>query len=326
MDVFTLIIGAAIGVVIVKHLEIYDCFRQLFPRLMTRKSCKTCGMSCGNNCTNIPAIYTPPLRHRTQNLTMDTDIEPVQPPPTLDTLVKKYEAAHNSSVIFINHGRVKSMYGIEKIFGIENEMLTISDAKTLITMLRKLPVDRDLNIILNTNGGSMAATEIIVKALLSRTGSVRVYIPFHAESAGTFIALCGTEIHLGQFGWLGQVDPQCLGGRVSACTLVETAKNCKSGIIGDLLNLAAVGGSKALDRAVDLATAIHAKRLVKTVQFATINDLLIQGKSNHEKPLTSELLLGSIPTLAIGVPDEIMELFDAHNNSNNSTSRGPLGF
>ncbi len=226
--------------------------------------------------------------------------------------VKNFEEKHGSKVVFINHGRRETtVMGIDLNFTGSNDTLCTNDAQKLLDILRGAP-DDDLDIILHTTGGSMAAAEVMVKALLAHKGEIRVHIPYYAQSAGTLLALVGDEIHLGYGGWLTQVDPQLC--YISAATLLEYTSNVDTQMrtwFSDIAALGRVGAKKAMDRALELMENICKARKHTSGERDHLTDLFVRGYSNHDKPLTAELLT-DVPHLSIGVDDEVMELYRAH--------------
>ena len=265
--------------------------------------------------TGMPAIYSVPHSCAEDTcgpmlLGGDMRSTPAQPQQSpFEKQVEEYEKEHNSRLVFVNHGRQKnSAYGIDFNFLGTNDTICKKDAQSILDILREIPDSTDIDLILHTTGGSMAAAEVMVKALLAHDGRVRVHIPYYAESAGTMLALTGHEIHIGKGGWLTQVDPQL--GYFSAASLLEYTTDGERTWFSDLASLSKVGAQKAMDRASELMNYISARR-DRDDQAKHLNQLLVQGLSNHDKPLTEDLLDG-IPGLSYGVSDEIMKLYNAH--------------
>jgi Serine dehydrogenase proteinase len=77
----------------------------------------------------------------------------------------------------------------------------------LLAPITGQPVD----LLLETNGGATDATEKICSLLRQSVPNLRVIVPRRAKSNGTVIALCGTEIIMGQQSELGPIDPS-IGG------------------------------------------------------------------------------------------------------------------
>jgi hypothetical protein len=98
----------------------------------------------------------------------------------------------------------------------------ISDADKNGFMATIHPVDRSLglDLLLQTPGGSMAATESLVEYLRAMFGgNIRAFIPQIAMSAGTMIACSCAEIFMGAHSSIGPIDPQF--GSIPAHGLVE---------------------------------------------------------------------------------------------------------
>jgi hypothetical protein len=81
---------------------------------------------------------------------------------------------------------------------------------------------KQLDLILETPGGSGEVAEDLVKAMRSQFEDVAVIVPGYAKSAGTIMAMAADEILLGPHSGLGPIDAQIfysreaiLGGRAS---------------------------------------------------------------------------------------------------------------
>jgi hypothetical protein len=67
---------------------------------------------------------------------------------------------------------------------------------------------RRLAVLLTTSGGSIEVAERIANTLRHHYQWVAFVIPDHAMSAGTVLAMCGDEIWMDYFSFLGPIDPQ----------------------------------------------------------------------------------------------------------------------
>jgi hypothetical protein len=74
--------------------------------------------------------------------------------------------------------------------------------------IRSTPAGVNLDIILHTPGGDSAGADQIVRALKAHRGKKTVFVPYHAFSAGTMIALTADEIQLTEHASLGPIDVQ----------------------------------------------------------------------------------------------------------------------
>ena len=75
-------------------------------------------------------------------------------------------------------------------------------------ILRRLPVNKGLDLILESHGGSIDVASTIASLCHERFRKLRVIIPFYAKSAATLVALAADERILTCFTQLGPVDPQ----------------------------------------------------------------------------------------------------------------------
>jgi ClpP class serine protease len=66
----------------------------------------------------------------------------------------------------------------------------------------------ELDLILNSPGGSLEAADQIVQYLRQKYNSIRVIIPQNAMSAATMIACASDEIIMGKHSAIGPIDPQ----------------------------------------------------------------------------------------------------------------------
>ena len=75
-------------------------------------------------------------------------------------------------------------------------------------IVRRLPVNKGLDLILESHGGSIDVAAAIAGLCHERFGQLRVIVPFYAKSAATLVVLAADERMLNCFTQLGPVDPQ----------------------------------------------------------------------------------------------------------------------
>lgn len=86
------------------------------------------------------------------------------------------------------------------------------DTNGFMNAINGLECNKGLDLVLHTPGGSISATEHLVKYLKSKFGNnIRAFIPQIAMSAGTMIACSCKEIVMGKQSCLGPFDPQYNG-------------------------------------------------------------------------------------------------------------------
>ena len=234
-------------------------------------------------------------------------------------LLEELEDVNNSKVIFINHRSTSpSLMGLSLPFGDSYATLSQKDAIKIIDILRDIPDDMTIDLILNTTGGSATAAEIIINALHNRSGLTRVYIPHYAQSAGLLIALTGNDIYMGKNAFVSPVDPQ-LGYGISAASVKrfcdKYGDNDNGGWVGDLIKLISGEARAATDR----INAVIQKIVIRKSQGDdpdVIQEELASGKYNHDKPLFFQDLNRIVRNVHPSIPADIFRLFELHNKNN----------
>ena len=92
---------------------------------------------------------------------------------------------------------------------------------------------KQLDLILETPGGSGEVAEDLVKAMRGRYQDLAVVVPGYAKSAGTIMAMAGDEILMGPHSGLGPIDAQIFyqGKRFSADALLEGMEKIKKEVV-----------------------------------------------------------------------------------------------
>lgn len=88
-----------------------------------------------------------------------------------------------------------------------DQSISATDPDDLSEILSGVPSD-EIDIFLQTPGGSVDATEKIVSVLKKSLSGYRVIVPSWAKSAGTVIAISSDSIVMGVNSELGPIDPQ----------------------------------------------------------------------------------------------------------------------
>jgi hypothetical protein len=92
---------------------------------------------------------------------------------------------------------------------------------------------KELDLILETPGGSGEVAEDLVKAMRAQFEDVAVIVPGYAKSAGTIMAMAADEILMGPNSGLGPIDAQIFyqGKRFSADALLEGMEKIKKEVV-----------------------------------------------------------------------------------------------
>lgn len=230
--------------------------------------------------------------------------------------IELYEAKHNAKVLFLIHRKRNiGLYGIP-IY----EFLEINDAHRMLREIRKIPVDKNILLIIHSPGGQLLAGMQIAKMLKEWKGRVTVVVPYYAMSAGTLIALSADEIIASKTTAFGPIDPQIMDSQgngysstvdiINACTLKNTGKESlklEDAILCEKARKAVVQMENFLKEVVlkDKPENIR-KNIIKT---------LLYTKRTHDFPFFAEDLekIGIKVSTDLDRRKEISEIIEALN-------------
>ncbi len=126
--------------------------------------------------------------------------------PAYDAVRRKYLAelyAHTGrNVILYATGWLQKQAEDPRLVTINDE-----DIQGIMTVIHGLS-GKALDLILHSPGGSVEATEALVKYLRSKFTEIRVIVPQLAMSAATMLACAADAIVMGKHSSLGPIDPQ----------------------------------------------------------------------------------------------------------------------
>ena len=166
----------------------------------------------------------------------------------------------------------------------------------------------ELDLIVHSPGGSLAAAEQIVHYLRRKYQFIRVIVPQNAMSAATMIACAADEIWLGYHSALGPTDPQITmsNATCSAQSIINEFNTAKAEFIDDPRVLPLwiqrmhewpPGLLDDCQRAIDLSRTVVAQWLKKYMRLAKdtaseIADKLANANQHktHNRPLNFDTL------------------------------------
>lgn len=245
--------------------------------------------------------------------------KPIDP---FEKALQDVETKRGSKVIFLTHG----LNANTSTFSFLNfeESLTMRDAEAFVTMLNSVDSTCPIDLILHTYGGNLAAAEVIINAIRNHQAPVRIFIPHHAMSAGTLIALSGAQIHLNQNAFMGPIDPQYAFG-MSINTVIEYAEKyeeiSKGGFITECVNLLAASARKTHNRIKALIEKMP--RASSPAEQSLIYNNLVK-KYNHDQPLFFKDL-SFLSDIESTMNEDLLELFTLYRNKPANNQRGALG-
>jgi ClpP class serine protease len=194
-------------------------------------------------------------------------------------LIRGLERSRGSKVVVLIHKEQKS-----RLFGMTRPaMIDLGSADRLLDELRKAPVDKPVDVILHTPGGIVIAAEQIAQALAARCGRVTAFVPLHALSGGTLVAIAADEIAMDKNAVLGRIDPQLLYFPAQSIKKVVDAKGEEKAsepaiILGDMAR-------KALVQVQDFARHVLAQKGYSKTTAEHITEELISDKLLHDAPV-----------------------------------------
>ena len=113
----------------------------------------------------------------------------------------------------------------------DNPAVAISDSDMngLMTVVKGLNKSSGLDLIIQSPGGDVAATEALGNYLRNIFNlDIRVFVPQLAMSGGTMIACIGKEIIMGKHSSIGPIDPQLNG--IPAYNIIRQFEEAKTDI------------------------------------------------------------------------------------------------
>jgi len=87
--------------------------------------------------------------------------------------------------------------------------ITDEDVQGFMEVISNISGEK-LDLIIHSPGGTAEATEALVKYLRSKFNHIRVIIPYGAMSAATMLACAADIILMGNYSFIGPIDPQMI--------------------------------------------------------------------------------------------------------------------
>ena len=138
-----------------------------------------------------------------------TDLQRTDPARALDLVRRKYIASQYAA-----SKRALILYATkwtQPSEGIPPELISVADGdiQGLMECFHGVK-EVELDLVLHSPGGSLAAADAIVQYLRSKFSHIRVLVPHAAMSAATMICCAADEIVMGKHSFLGPIDPQMI--------------------------------------------------------------------------------------------------------------------
>lgn len=215
--------------------------------------------------------------------------------------IDRLQRQRGSRVILLVH-RQEAM----KFFGFPlMRYIDVHDSEEVLRAIRMTDPDVPLDIVLHTPGGLVLAALQIARAVEAHPGKVTVFVPYHALSGGTLIALAGDGIVMSPHAVLGPVDPQV--GQYPAASILEAVAAKGVAEVEDETLILADLGRKALAQ-VERSVAVLLERHMPVPKAKRLAHLLASGVWTHDYPISAEEARGMGLPVTIEMPEAVLDL------------------
>lgn len=216
-------------------------------------------------------------------------------------MISRIEKKRGSRVILMVHRQeTMSLLGFPLM-----RYIDIQDSEDVLRAIRMTDADMPLDIVLHTPGGLVLAALQIARAVEAHRGKVTVFVPHHAMSGGTLVALAADEIVMCDHSVLGPIDPQV--NQYPAASILMAAQTKPVAELDDETLILADVSRKALDQVIRAATDLLAVRMPPG-EAAALAEKLASGNWTHDYPIpAAEAKALGLP-VTTEMPEDVLTL------------------
>ncbi len=183
--------------------------------------------------------------------------------------------------------------------------IDIQDSEDVLRAIRMTDPEMPLDVVLHTPGGLVLAALQIARAVEAHRGKVTVFVPHHAMSGGTLVALAADEIVMCDHSVLGPIDPQI--NQFPAASIVKAVEAKPVAELDDETLILADVSRKALAQVIRAATELLSVRLPRD-EATALAEKLASGTWTHDYPIpAAEAKALGLP-VTTDMPEEVMTL------------------
>ncbi len=216
-------------------------------------------------------------------------------------LIAKIEKEHNSRVILLVHRQeTMSLLGFPLM-----RYIDIHDSEEVIRAIHMTGKDVPIDIVIHTPGGLVLAALQIARALANHPAKVRAFIPHHAMSGGTLIALAADEIVMCEHSVLGPVDPQL--GQYPAASLLKVVEEKPVAEVDDQTLILADQARKAISQVEEAVFELVSPRLPED-KARELARTLSTGRWTHDYPIRPKEAKELGFPVSMDMPEDILLL------------------
>jgi ClpP class serine protease len=215
--------------------------------------------------------------------------------------ISQLEGERKSRVILLVH-RQETM----RLLGFPvARYIDINDSEEVLRAIQMTDEKVPLDLVLHTPGGLVLAALQIAKAVRDHKAKVTVFVPHHAMSGGTLIALAADEIVMCSHSVLGPIDPQL--GQSPAASLIKVVEAKPIARVDDQTLVMADVARKAIAQVKESASELLQRRL-PAEQANALAEKLTTGMWTHDYPIWASTARSLGLSVSTGMPQGVLEL------------------
>lgn len=203
--------------------------------------------------------------------------------PLIDQSLQELAVKHNSTVIALIDSPCR-----DPLNNNGHDSINLETTTSLLEVLRTVKPTSTVDLIIHTEGGDIAASLQIALALSRHQGSINIYVPFYAYSAGTLLCLSARTIFMDPQAMLGPIDPQIGIASLDGAFAVSDLANMKNLKSIDHQDDSIVLGDLVGQKWIKLLKSKISEIMAPNYEPGTINMIfeeLASGKLPHDAPL-----------------------------------------
>jgi ClpP class serine protease len=187
--------------------------------------------------------------------------------------------------------------------------IDINDSEEVLRAIHLTDPEIPIDLVLHTPGGLVLAATQIARAIFTRKGKVTVFVPHHAMSGGTLLALAANEIIMSEYAVLGPVDPQL--GEYPAASILKAAHQKPVAEVDDKTLILADQAEKAIVQMRHEVGELLADRY-PSEQAEEIAKLMTSGTWTHDYPITCARARALGLLVNSDMPENILRLMELY--------------
>lgn len=216
-------------------------------------------------------------------------------------MISRLEKTRGSRVILMVH-RQETM----RLLGFPvMRYIDIQDSEDVLRAIRMTDAEMPLDIVLHTPGGLVLAALQIARAVEAHKGKVTVFVPHHAMSGGTLVALAADEIVMCEHSVLGPIDPQI--NQYPAASILAAVQAKPVAELDDETLILADVSRKAIAQVIAAATDLLAVRMPRG-EAAALAEKLASGTWTHDYPIAAAEAKALGLPVSTDMPEDVLTL------------------